>query len=232
MTDNPFLVFVDFVESDRLYAAAVQKNARYMQEMMAIQNNIAAKEEQINQLRTRVHAIKKEVDAQDLEVRALRSQEHEKQIKLALVTVPREYLSLQQELKLLGQKIDTYENNLMQKWQDFEDLNQQLAQHKEQFEQERQKLSVVLREKEQILAVLDREIEQLAQERELKEQQLLPEWRETYHVMKERVPNPAVPVVAGACSACFYPLSPNDLTAIRRHKIVQCKDCYRLLYAV
>lgn len=232
MVDNPFFAFVDFVESDRSTDILVQKKELLMREIEHLQGHIKEEEAKVGFLRKTVHELKKEVDVQDLEVRALRTQEQEKKVKLALVTVPREYLSLQHELELLAQKIDDYEDRLISRWQELEDRQQVLQQETERLNQEQQRVARVMTEKQQVLAVMNSDIEHFIQERKSKEHFVVPEWRETYYAMKERVPNPAVPVAENACSACFYHIPPNDLALLRRHKILQCKDCYRLLYLV
>ena len=230
--NNPFLSFVDFVESDHLLDVTIQKKAVLSQEIDYFQHMIADEEAKVRTLRKRVHDLKKEVDIQDLEVRALRTQEKEKQNKLTFITAPREYLSLQHELEILSQKIDRYEDNLMKRWQQLEDEELLLRQEVERSTQEQQRVSFVLQDKEKKLQDINSTIDTIITQRDAKEQCITEEWREIYHAMKERVPNPAVPVVEGACSACFYHVSPNDLALLRRHKILQCKDCYRLLYVV
>jgi predicted nucleic acid-binding Zn-ribbon protein len=232
VVDNPFLSFVDFVESDRLYDGLVQKKTTVINELQSLRDLINQEEEKVNRLRKQVHALKKSVDAEDLEVRALRSQEREKQIKLALVTVPKEYLSLQHELELLSQKIEKCEDQLLAHWQELEDKQHLLQQAVEESAHEQKRIGVAVVEKEQLLAQVQMSMEEVSHQKKLKEEHMVPEWRETYAAMKERVPNPAVFVIEGACSACFYPVSAKDLALLRRHVIVQCKDCYRLLYSV
>ena len=55
---------------------------------------------------------------------------------------------------------------------------------------------------------------------------------EKYAVMRAKVTDPVVPVIDGSCSACFYKISPQDMQLLARRKLVQCKDCFRLLYLV
>ena len=53
-----------------------------------------------------------------------------------------------------------------------------------------------------------------------------------YLSMKERVPNPAVEILKDSCSSCFYAISTPDLLEAEKHKLITCKDCYRLLFKV
>lgn len=68
------------------------------------------------------------------------------------------------------------------------------------------------------------------QDRQSKEQAVPAEWLEKYATMRARVTDPVVPVINGDCSACFYQVSTQDMQQLRHRKLLQCKDCFRLLY--
>lgn len=78
--------------------------------------------------------------------------------------------------------------------------------------------------------VLSESIEQARAQRPDKEKGLPTEWLEKYAIMRESVSNPVVPVINDSCSACFYSLTAQDLSRVRRNGILQCKQCYRFLY--
>lgn len=67
-------------------------------------------------------------------------------------------------------------------------------------------------------------------ERLHKEKGLPEEWLEKYAIMRARINDPVVPVFDGNCSACFYKISVQDMQFLKHRKLIQCKDCFRLLY--
>jgi predicted nucleic acid-binding Zn-ribbon protein len=48
--------------------------------------------------------------------------------------------------------------------------------------------------------------------------------------MKNKVPDPIVPLKNGTCSSCFYPVLPQEILRIKRNALLHCMSCYRLLY--
>ena len=70
----------------------------------------------------------------------------------------------------------------------------------------------------------------MAQESKKQQEGVPEEWLEKYEVMKGRVPDPAVPIMNGTCSACFYTLSPEDSLSLGRKALLQCKSCFRFIY--
>jgi predicted nucleic acid-binding Zn-ribbon protein len=56
------------------------------------------------------------------------------------------------------------------------------------------------------------------------------EWVARYSSLLQQVPNPYVPVINGICSGCSYAVLQKDLIDLRAHRMVYCKECYRLLY--
>ncbi|HVW99604.1 MAG TPA: hypothetical protein VHA52_04060, partial [Candidatus Babeliaceae bacterium] len=73
-------------------------------------------------------------------------------------------------------------------------------------------------------------IESFEQQRAVCETYLDPVWLNRYQSMKNSVENPAVPVIDGQCSACFYTLLPKEIIALERQRLLNCNDCYRFLF--
>ena len=71
----------------------------------------------------------------------------------------------------------------------------------------------------------------LKAERKQIETEVDPELLGQYKIMKEKIDNPVVPLARGSCSACFTLVSQPELIEAKRHKLITCKGCYRLLYA-
>jgi len=56
------------------------------------------------------------------------------------------------------------------------------------------------------------------------------EWISIYNDMREKVPDPVVPLSNESCSGCFSLLTAADLQEVRKNKLISCKLCYRLIY--
>ena len=51
-----------------------------------------------------------------------------------------------------------------------------------------------------------------------------------YIEVRQRVPNPVVPIVSSSCSACFYGLLQQDTRALGSQTVIRCRGCYRFLF--
>lgn len=78
------------------------------------------------------------------------------------------------------------------------------------------------------------EIETILVQKEHKRPELFshmpPEWIIIYNDMREKVPDPVVPLSHESCSGCFSLLTAADIQEIKRNKLIPCKLCYRLIY--
>ncbi len=166
----------------------------------------------------------------ELDLRAIFSSIMKKQKQLEVSSSTREYQSLTNEIAELELKKSHLEENILTLWQQIEDQQELLKQliiksdaATVQIAQEQNKNDAAIAEIKAQMSVLKNDAEALYND-------LNPLILTNYLQMKEKVPNPGVQVVDGRCGGCYYPVSSQDLADLRKHKILACKDCYRLLY--
>jgi len=229
--EHPFQSFIDLITLD-------QEIVGIEQSLLTIDNAIAAliKEEQAEQARLdeqkkKAHDARKIVDVQELELKSLDGQEKQKKERLDNATDHKQYQSLKNEIDALKLKQHINEELLMQAWNVLE-----AAQHAYELVEKEQPAKVAaikesIEQKNNEITTLENQLEQKNVERVEREKLVPAEWLEKYAVMRSRVSDPVVPVEKGVCSACYYPLIEQDLIAVRRRKLLQCKSCYRLLYS-
>ena len=230
MNDNPFYAFIRLVELDQKYNNSVIQYEALLAEIKTMQSHSQEQKKIVDDLRVQSQNLRKQVDRQELEIKALREQETIKKIKLDQLSNPREFLSLQHELEVLSKKLSALEELLFEVWQQQQEVEKSYTVQSSEYaaalptvEAHLEQLSV---KKNNLQALL----EQLKHERGALEPRVVADLRDKYEYMRAKVSDPVVPVIDGKCGACFSPVSYNDMQGLRRHKLLACKDCYRLLY--
>lgn len=229
--NNPFFKFIDYVNLDGQLTSTRKAFENNTLTLDRLQLEHDERKIIFERLRTQVHDLRKQIDEKELELKILRDRERTKRDHLESVSSPKEYTSLNNELANLERTKREHEDAIIELWQQREQTEAALAEQQKLYEQytndvEQQKIKLAS-EHEQLKVQRDSLIHHL----EETAKQVYPPLLEQYISMKGTVPNPAVPVIDGACSACFYVITANDLTAIKRHKLVQCKECYRILFS-
>lgn len=230
MVDNPFYAFVNLVELDqsidqrtikreKLQKVIDQTTERSHQQQAAV----AAAEQILQTLRKQLHQA-------ELELKTFQQQEQKKRSQLDAVNTAKEYAALEHELQAILKEAQAKEETIFVIWAQFE--QQELLVKKET-----QELQHLFKKNQEEIANIEHERLKLAQEvEELTANRAHylhaapEEYVAKYQAMRNSLKNPVVPVVENICSACSTQLMQTDLLQLRRHVIVPCKACYRLLY--
>lgn len=157
--------------------------------------------------------------------------EQRKRERLETISSPKEYRALERELELLSKKS-----------REVEQRAQQLAgvckKNKEEVdflllreEQLQAETAIQKKNYEEEMHGLNKEIELLLQERTVLICLVPLEWQGRYEKMRLHVEDPVVPVLNTVCSSCYYVVLPHDLGQLKKHALISCKNCYRILYA-
>lgn len=231
VNEHPFQAFIDLITLD-------QKILTIEQSLLKIDHEIAAcialeKEAHtyLDMHKKKVHDARKAVDALELELKMLDSQEKQKKERLDNVIDHKQYQSIKNEIDALKLKQHTNEELLMQAWNTLEGIQKEYDSIEMEHPQKITALQQSIDQKNDEISLLEAQLEQENAQRPSKEKLVPAEWLEKYAVMRSRVSDPVVPVQRGACSACFSTLTEQDLLLVRRRKLLQCKSCYRLLYS-
>jgi predicted nucleic acid-binding Zn-ribbon protein len=222
--------FISFVELDHEITRLTQKKELLIRESAHIEEELNKLVLQKKQLDEQLHSLKKNIDNANLELKALDASRKEKKEKLEQANSSREYQSLEQEIGALRKQQEDIEEIILNLWSEYEQA-QVVAQAVAHQADTTKQLLGASQEKNKI------ELEQLENRinnglADVKKQALTisPDLLITYNTMKERIANPAVPVIKNSCTGCFYAINPGDMQQLKSNNLVTCKDCYRLLY--
>lgn len=230
MQTTAFQRFIEYAELD-------QKNDRLQQERSSLTRKI----EQITQqkdvllegnrvLCKNAHSLRKELDLLELELKTLGEKLTRTQKLLNEAPSVKEYTALQHEVESLKDRRSLLEESglaLLTRWEEAQKICDQLmVQEPSQVKEFDNELSVLLKRVEEVDALKAAYSSQLKKDQQDLDTELLSQ----YISMKERVPNPVVPLINGQCTACFFSANTKDVAEIMHGGLVRCKNCYRFLY--
>lgn len=230
MNGTPFEQFIALVQVDQKINA-LNKSIVSLEKKNK-DNHIQEEQHQksLEAVKEKLHEMRKEVDSQELEMKILDQQESEKKNKLDNVANHKEYQLLKSEIDKLKQDQHNLEENLMTAWNQLENAKKEFDNAQKTFDEQVADLKQDTQKNKEQIEIIQQDIGKIGIERSQKETGLPEEWLEKYAVMRARVSDPVVPVIDGSCSACFYKISVQDMHDLKRRKLLQCKDCFRLLY--
>jgi len=222
---------IDLVEVDQQSNMLLDTVRSQENEFKDVEMVLQSLENALELFKSDVTHARKIVDEYELSVKELQVQEHEKKERLAQVSNKKEYGALKIEIEHILEKHQEIEPKLLSAWNKFEQLQKNYLAKMEEVKARKQEL---LLKREQIAKNTQKFKQEYTDKISLRGQflQEVPvEWLGKYNLMRERVKNPVVKIFEKNCGACFYAIPPKDLALLRAGSIIQCKDCYRLLYA-
>ncbi len=230
MNTYPFQIFIDLITFDQ-GIQVIEKDIQALKQKIAeLNHQEQLLTESLEKAKQRVQASRKEVDTQELIMKESDQLVAEKQKQLDAITNHKEYKGLQTEIQHLQGQQHEHEELLMNVWNQLEAVQKEYDKQQEASNQKVEALHITIQETTKKITALQEELDKRNNERLAKEQNVPQEWLEKYSLMRARVANPVVPVDRGVCSACFYIVSEQDLIQLKRRQLLQCKECYRLLY--
>lgn len=230
MNNTPYHIFINFVEFDQKLEQKKKLLLKKQEELDALTAQKAQSVEKQEQARHQVHDLKKQVDRLELDLKVLREREKTKKKQLDQVSSTKEYMSLEHELATLTTQYKKVDDELFEIWQQYEQSQSAFEEHVPVYTQTLDALQQDLDKSAREVAQLIEDIEVLEVERDALRKQVHAEWLPQYDSMKERVSNPVVTVENNVCTGCFLPVASHDISALRRHKLLACRECFRLLY--
>lgn len=222
--------FIDFATCQSDLLTQKNKASQLDREIVELDYQIAQLKKSLDDAKQKVFELRKQLDFYELELKVIDGQESEKKQRLDLAGSVKEYQSLLNELEVLAEKKATYENHIFTLWSLLETTEQAVQElivvtnvqvdklHKQIQDYSAQKQAVV------------QTIKELEQECQKREAHVAPDLLERYKTMQARIQNPAAAVLQDSCTGCFAALPHHDLSKLRRGELIQCQECYRLLY--
>ncbi|MEX0940901.1 MAG: hypothetical protein WDZ41_06095 [Candidatus Babeliales bacterium] len=230
MNENPLQRLISLVTFDQ-ELLSIQRNIEILQkELEKSQDEMQLCQVALERAKIHRRDIRKEVDIKELTMKELDDLEKTKRLQQDAASNQREYESLAKEIQQLKKKQHDLEEDLIGAWKKLEQAEQDLKTKQEFCDAKMTSLDTVMAEKMKKVEQLQTEYKQRQEQRDEKLKGIPEELLEKYHTMHKQVSNPIIPVAQNSCSACFYPVTKQDLADLKRGKLLQCKDCFRFLY--
>lgn len=230
MNESPFERFIELVQVDQKINALNRSIASLEKKNKENHTHEELQKKSLDMVKEKLHVLKKEVDSQELEMKILDQQESEKKYKLDHVSNHKEYQLLKSEIDKLKKDQHQLEEHLITAWNQLENAKKEWDNAQKACDTQLNIVQGDIKKNQEQIESIQQDVKKLVDERGQKEIGLPAEWLEKYAVMRARVSDPVVPVVDGSCSACFYKISVQDMNDLKHRKLLQCKDCFRLLY--
>lgn len=231
MSDHPFLRFIDLVNFDQKLQSLENEKKTIALEIAVIKKQEEKYTHDLDEAHKRIFQFKKKVDEQELEMKSLDQKEKEKKMRLEHLADYKEYQAIKAEIETVQRAQVEQEKLVLDAWNQLEnaqiDVQKKIKEHEEQMK--------LLHEKEQELETksmhLTDEITNMNAERVQKERDVPTEWLEKYTMMRARVADPVVEIFHQSCGACSRIITQQEMVRAKHGALVQCQNCYRLLYA-
>lgn len=229
---TPFQALVNFSQADLKVTQFLREQNALTHALQILDIQEKHEHELLETARRLMIESRKAVDAKELDTKIIKDRQKALKVRLENAANPKEYFAVEQEIKKLEQELDRQEELLYALWEAAEqyekkyyDVQEVATGHLAEFAKSRA-------EKQELLKAVIAHVEEKVHDRDVLQKLIPLEWQEKYASMREHVDNPMVPVAPGdVCSGCYYTISVPDMLALRRNKLLQCKNCFRFLYS-
>lgn len=230
MRSIEFQTFIDLVTFDQSLVK-IERDIKKSQEIQeSLLSDIERLQDDFQDIKLAQLQARKAVDEKELYMKVLDVKESELKAKLQSISNQKEYKSLEKETLGVNAERMKHEQELLVLWNKLDGLEKTYEFKHKLHDEQVAKFTSDVQTIQNEIAALHEQLKHLSEERVNKEKNVPQEWLAMYINMKGRVSNPVVPVVNDACDACFYSVTARDLQLLRNNKLLQCRDCYRLLY--
>jgi predicted nucleic acid-binding Zn-ribbon protein len=222
--------FIDLITFDQDAIALEKKLEKSKQAIQEIQKKLAAEEQKKSQAEFKQQDLIKMVHQQELTLKDLEDQEKTLLKKIEKISASREYDAGVKELDQIRVQQTLEEQKYIQLTNKLEQAKKDLVTVVFQVQEQIKQYQDLIAQENHDIETCKAELVTVDQQRAEKLIGISSEWLDIYEMMKGRVTDPVVPMSQDSCSVCFYGLTPRDLQILKQNGLLQCKDCYRLLY--
>ncbi len=230
MNEHPFTAFIDLISLDQEIRTAHETIATLKKERDEFLEQKQELIDRLDQFKQHVNELKKKVHEHELAMKELDSKEKKKKSLMEQPQNIKLYQPLKKEIDQLKQAQHEAESVLMGIWNKLEVSQKELEEQQTSYNSKIEELHTQISEKQDQIESLKKGVEEKSIERPAKEVGVPAEWLDKYTHMRMRVPDPVVPVMRESCSACFYTITNQEMIKLKRRALVQCKNCFRLLF--
>jgi predicted nucleic acid-binding Zn-ribbon protein len=230
MSSNPFYAFIELVQFDQKLNESHKEIKDLQSQIESLQKEQLFLAKQLTQAQDQYRHMKKEVDEKELEMKVLDDMEAAKKKLLEQTSDHKIYQVIKSEIASIKRKQHGLEEQLVKVWNAAENAQKDWQSKVKNQEEKSKEISQSIDRLEKEIAAKKEFIRVESVKRDQLEKPTPTDWIEKYNMMKSRVTNPVVPAVHGICTVCFYKVSDQDMIRMADQELVQCKDCFRLLY--
>lgn len=231
MNKSPFDLFIELITFDQSLHQIEKEIIRLEGEYELLEDQFVQFQENYTKDAALLHDLRKEVDEQELEMKSLDDREKEIKNRFSSASNTQEYQALKKETEALQQEQLEVEKKLLALWNRLELAKKNVEAKKQEHEAGTNALEKQMQDKKQAIDALELQLTENSKGRKDKAQGIPEEWLEKYSRMRNSVPDPVAVIEEQSCKACFHPLSGQELMNLGRKQMLQCKGCYRFLYA-
>lgn len=230
MSDTLFDKFIFLVKLDQRIYNTSQKHKEAQYSLEVVQKQIEQLKQQLEISKQELSKLQRQVDYQDLELRTIDSKIKEKKLKFDYAKTQKEYESLESEIRALEREQEFRDEELVLLWQELESKHCYCVKIEEQSYEQIQEEHKKFQEIDNLIKLLLEDIKELESERKAVIADIPDDFISRYLSMVNEVHNAAIEVKFGMCGMCSGIISANDIMLLRKRKLVDCKQCYRILY--
>ncbi|MFA5998955.1 MAG: hypothetical protein WC747_02990 [Candidatus Babeliales bacterium] len=230
MNNQKFQSFIDLVTFDQNFTELEKKSKIVETTIQNLNNQLTTLQKQLEHNSSKKRDVKKQLDAQELQVKDLQDKEKHQLEVVESVASTKELEAASKELEYLKIERNAQEQKMIQHINKLETAEKEYASLQIKSESDIAEINAQINTEKAALSDVSRQIENIQKERSTLLSQVPAEWVDVYENMRGRVKDPVVQVTQDSCGACFSLISSRDLQALRQHELLQCKDCYRFLY--
>jgi len=230
MADHPFAALLDLITFDDAIRQMHEQVTTLNADVAAIKQQQQEAVDKVETTRRKMIDAKKAVDELELKMKELAVAEQQKKERLDKADDHKVYRALRAEIETVQHSMQAGETALIAAVNAAEAAQKEFEAQKEGFGKLNVELETALKEAEAKIMTLTADVVESETVRKKKEEKVPEEWRERYAAMRMRVTDPVVPILEQECSACFQPVTSQDMIRLTRGALIQCQGCFRLLY--
>ena len=153
-----------------------------------------------------------------------------KQDALDSVTSLREQTALEHEYNELEKILHIQEKDVLEALDIFEKAQEDAAACEAEKKQKTAELAQERALAQEKLVALTEKLTTLDTSTKATAQSVSQEWLATFNSIKRTYSDPVVKIITGMCSGCFYPVTTQNLSLLKKGLVCTCSGCFRLLY--
>ena len=230
MRSTELQVLVDLAWCDQRLLALRHDVYKVQQELLEKQHFHTQFQEHFSAIQYEYHQLKKDIDVQERYLLELQTKEESLKNKMNNLHSPKEYAACLKEVENIEQIRSSQETIVLNLWETFPETEAKYHQEITTVQQSLDEVAGLIKNLEYQISLKTVEIEKIDQSRKDAMLDMQGDWISLYSVMHRKVANPMVHVREQSCSGCSYAISPLDLQLLQHKKLLQCQNCYRILF--